>query len=312
LKVISVFAFFLGAVTTVVFLLELISPVLLPSKFEKAALDQLTSYGGPIIAVCGVVIAWAYRSASARLGVVDLFACEISTLCRVGTIFDLSNQFIKRYWDEPSQPKADHQDVCKQKSSFDSEEEYFPVFDNNARDLQLLEATVVSSITEFYTYMKAMRDCLRKLSNLPESDATVQRQDSSAEEDNPSAWQVATRDTLYMLYLAYESGRKAVDDLIEFEPYSSERKIVILITELPAYDFLLQRFDRGDSHYDRLDLRREDYLTDVPTLYWRVMDDSHDLHDWQPARRSAKKMALRYEAALGESMEDARRRLGWN
>src|SRR5450631_4013267 len=38
----------------------------------------LTPYMGPIVAACGAIIAWAYRSASTRLGVVDLFACEIS------------------------------------------------------------------------------------------------------------------------------------------------------------------------------------------------------------------------------------------
>src|SRR5262249_8040505 len=42
---------------------------------------------GPALGVTGVMIAWGYRSASARLGVVDLFAGEIGTLCRVGTVF---------------------------------------------------------------------------------------------------------------------------------------------------------------------------------------------------------------------------------
>ena len=40
----------------------------------------------PVVGVVGAVIAWAYQSGSARLGVIDLFACEISTLCRVATV----------------------------------------------------------------------------------------------------------------------------------------------------------------------------------------------------------------------------------
>ena len=42
----------------------------------------------PVVGVVGAVIAWAYQSGSARLGVIDLFACEISTLCRVATVVD--------------------------------------------------------------------------------------------------------------------------------------------------------------------------------------------------------------------------------
>jgi hypothetical protein len=38
------------------------------------------------IALGGVILAWCYQSASKRLGVVNLFACEISTLCKVGTV----------------------------------------------------------------------------------------------------------------------------------------------------------------------------------------------------------------------------------
>ena len=46
---------------------------------------------------------------------------------------------------------------------FTSEENYFPVFENNTRDLQSLEAHVVINITAFYTYMKAVRDSTRSL-----------------------------------------------------------------------------------------------------------------------------------------------------
>ena len=35
-------------------------------------------------------VSWAYLNASKRLGVVDLFACEIGTLCRVSARFPLT------------------------------------------------------------------------------------------------------------------------------------------------------------------------------------------------------------------------------
>lgn len=40
---------------------------------------------GPTLAIFGVILSWAYQKGSNRLGIVDLFACEIDTLCRVVT-----------------------------------------------------------------------------------------------------------------------------------------------------------------------------------------------------------------------------------
>jgi hypothetical protein len=60
------------------------------STFDQAVTylgPRMLTYLGPIAAVCVTAAAWAYQTASKRLGVVDIFACEISTLCRVGTLF---------------------------------------------------------------------------------------------------------------------------------------------------------------------------------------------------------------------------------
>jgi hypothetical protein len=54
-------------------------------------------YIGPGIPIYGAIIGWAYLSASSRLGVVDLFASEIGTLCRVGTIFDIGARWVDAY-----------------------------------------------------------------------------------------------------------------------------------------------------------------------------------------------------------------------
>jgi hypothetical protein len=120
-----------------------------PTPF--AGLKLLITYIGPALTIYGAVLAWAYLSASSRLGVVDLFACEIITLCRVGLTFDIAKYYVEQY----KTPGAT--------AAFVSEEDYFPVFDNNSRDLQLLESSIVNNITAFYTYMKATRDSLRKL-----------------------------------------------------------------------------------------------------------------------------------------------------
>lgn len=50
---------------------------------------------GPTLALFGVILAWAYQRGSNRLGVVDLFACEIDTLCRVVTVIDMMRQLVQ-------------------------------------------------------------------------------------------------------------------------------------------------------------------------------------------------------------------------
>jgi hypothetical protein len=123
----------------------------------NAFFSFVIQYIGPAVPIYGIIIGWAYQSASKRLGIIDLFACEISTVCRVGTMFDIGKHYIRDY----DAPGKRLQWIGSGK--FVSEENYFPVFDNNSRDLQLLEAAVVENITQFYTYMKALRDLRRKL-----------------------------------------------------------------------------------------------------------------------------------------------------
>jgi len=68
-----------------------------------AAGDFLTFFT-PVLGVFGLVLAWAYQVGSARLGVVDLFACEISTLCRVAVVFDAAHQYVVRF--EKGRPRS--------------------------------------------------------------------------------------------------------------------------------------------------------------------------------------------------------------
>jgi len=135
-----------------------------PSSADKIAhtIDVLFKNVGPAITICGAIVAWAYLSASKRLGVVDLFACEIKTLCRVGTIFDVGKRYVAMYQSKleiaenhaaiegipAAQSAAEPMtDELLSRSSV-SEEHYFPIFDNNSSDLESLEALVVGYITE--------------------------------------------------------------------------------------------------------------------------------------------------------------------
>jgi hypothetical protein len=256
----------------------------------------LFKYIGPAFPIYGLIVGWAYQSASKRLGIVDLFACEIGTLCRVGTIFDIGRRYVDQYDRHPTQKPSSSE-------SFVSKEEYFPVFDNNSRDLQLLEASVVNHITEFYTYMKGARDAQRRLAETKASEGTeASTQSRSAALDD--AWHTAIVSVIYLIYLGYESARNAINDLVEYQPARAERLIVVLLTELKCFSFLRNHFTPEDLRWRRLQLREADYRQQVLDVYDEVMlaPHGHNAKDWLQAEKTVPELVSRYHEALGEDL----------
>jgi hypothetical protein len=287
LKLISTLALFVFAAHVIIVL------------YLRFRLDQdevsVISYIAPAVPVYAAIIAWAYLSAAKRLGVVDLFACEISTLCRVGTIFDMGKGYVDMY---RHGPVADQRSTNS--SAFVSKEDYFPIFDKNSDDLQALEALVVSNITEFYTYMKAARDSQRNLAQTPQ--AASPNLEPPVEKSQADPWHAALANVIYMVYLGYESGRKAVKDLVEFEPTEAENTIVILLTELPCYCFLCEYFKHDELRINRLKLRENYYKKGVRELYRMVVSHGEDEEFWVPAKRTALELAKRYKETFGEEL----------
>jgi hypothetical protein len=150
----------------------------------------------------------------------------------------------KKYDPDPSISAPDGKDKPVAPAHFNSQEDYFPILAGNSRDLQTLEANVVVNITAFYTFMKAVRDTFRQL----------------ADNKNMEQRRETILNLIYLLYLGLESGRNAMDDLVEFEPTHTERTIVILLSELDAYYFLRENFDvEKEMHHERLILRGPTY-----------------------------------------------------
>lgn len=141
-----------------------------------------------------------------------------------------------------------------------------------------------------------------------------------ARSDEPSnnipaadSWHEAARNIIYMLFLAFESARHAIADLVEFEPERAERTIVILLSELEAYQFLSTQFpNEQEVHHERLILRRSEYQELVPTLCHAVEAGRASEKDsetampasgrsgtlqWEPACRLLPELRRRYEAA---------------
>ena len=241
-----------GAVLCLVYASEAAADQSTILTFAKVFLPTFFSLLTPLFAIFGAIGAWAYKVGSLRLGVVDLFACEISTLCRVALVTDTVNRLKERIERAatalPAPPTGEARNPADA-LQFSSTENYFPVFEGNTRDLQSLEARVVINITSFYTFMKTVRDLLRKAATLkPGSVGPTAGQIDRLQADT---WHNAMRDVVYMLFLGLEAGRSSVEDLVEFEPELAERTVVILLSELDAYLFLLQEFAHTDDMRER-------------------------------------------------------------
>jgi len=268
-----------------------------------AALSGILTIFGPAVVVFGAIAAWAYQVAGARLGVVDLFACEISTLCRVSTILDTVPHLIGELEPMDRQAPGSPEGAAgggapppkdaagggapppAPEGQFKSEENYFPVFDSCVKDLQSLEARVVINITAFYTYMKGVRDSMRS---------------PAIRAADPVRRHEATRNLIYLLYLGFESARKAIDDLVEFDPEWAERTIVVLISEFAAYRFLRGEFaDEDEMRCKRLKLREPEYDRLMPQLRKDVEAGwKSDRRAWDPAFLLLPELDKRYQEAI--------------
>ena len=276
---------------------------------------------GAVFALGAGIIGWAYQAGNARLGVVDLFACEITTLCRVCAVIDLTRHYVQAFnADLGTSGPPDPATIARIRSAFahfDASENYTPVFDQNAKDLQVLNIKAITNVTAFYTYMKAMKDGLRNLSKT----------------DTPSAIgdaHEALTSIIYMQFLAFESARKAVRELIEFEPNEVDNTITVLMSEICAFIFLLHQFEQPgteDFRHARLRLRYKSYGSVVARAVWRAKEGEeywrrreteaapfgrHALVDvpdmfreWRKAAETAKELENRYKLLF--SVEEIKR-----
>jgi hypothetical protein len=280
------------------------------ANFSWVPATALLAGCGAVLAAVGGITAWCYQTGASRLGTIDLFACEITTLCRICTINGLADTCISAFAADTMSDKNKLVKMKEQFGDFESSETYTPFFDANAKELHSLSVKVLTNISAFYTYWKATRDAFRKLEKIQTNDG----------------WHRTMCYVMFMQFLAFESARKAVRDLIEFEPNNAENTITILISELPLYRFLLDHFQnhfqKGDLRRARLELRLSRYVLVVPEVYYRTevehakykdvdtarkqlphlaREEVEELcRDWEKAYEMLGELKRRYEAAIGE------------
>jgi len=263
----------------IAFFLILILVVLVPAEISISGISvfgtNLPLFFSALAAAAAAILSWIYQTGSSRIGAVDLFACEITAICRVSLVTDFAKNSVAH-----ARSLANGQGRV---NGFNSEEDYTPVYNRQLHELQPLDVNVVTSVTEFYTYRKTMVDYLRAV----------------AASEDPKQRRGLQLMMIYMQHLMYESARRAVDALIEFEPNKAESKVNILSSEMVTYGFLVESFPREDFRDIRLRLRAREYHAVVPALEHRIRTGPHPTN-WDRARTTVREMRARYEAMCAE------------
>ncbi len=242
---------------------------------------------------------------------VDLFACEIITLCRVAVVVDTVRRFISAFDQGPPAAPAGAGQSTVPAHPYTAQEDYFPVFGSNTKDLETLEARVVINITAFLYLRKAVRDSTRALAEIGLQPSVTEPPSNNAPADR---WREAARNVVYMLFLGMESARHAVYELVEFVPERAEYTIIILISELEAFRFLVRQYpDPDEVHHKRIILRAPEYRHLVQKLCdsveagrncekskegGKVSHEGQQPSKWEPAFQLLDELTKRYQAAM--------------
>ncbi|HEX9168588.1 MAG TPA: hypothetical protein VF886_06620, partial [Roseiarcus sp.] len=121
------------------------------------------------------------------------------------------------------------------------------------------------------TYLKTMRDYFRNTADIQHPDKAV------------DAWKTSMRNIIYMLFLVLESARKAIDQLVKYQPERALYNAGILLSEIIVYGFLWESYRKDalnnpypNARFERLKLRKEEYLPIVAKLNNSIAQHTND------------------------------------
>ena len=241
----------------------------------KCNIDLETKFLLAIFAVSASAISWAYIAGSKRLGSVDLFASEISAICKAFLIRDFAKRSVSTAYAMLPGTAASSDIINLDDEKFTSDEQYTPIFDKYISDLNPLCFNTINRVTMFYIYRKLMIDSMKKLYLA----------------NNIRSKQKYIHDMIYMQFLMYENGRLACDKLMEFPSIRAECKISILCSELETFHFLKKHYHGNDFRGARLRLRSQDYIDTVNDVLEEVrIGYSENPDQWKEANVTAKEL----------------------
>jgi hypothetical protein len=248
------------------------------------------------------VISIVYQIASKRLGVVDLFSSEITSLCRTYQVVNFAPVLVHLYEDikslaapAPADPTAWARTfgaTATRLAGFKVGQSFTPVLDSSTADLANLDAVVVSQVSAFYTYRLSMIEYMARIADTQAPTPQQLRDDALVGHDYLQRVDYLLFQVIYMLFLSLESGRKAVQELVEYEPNHAEATLNILIGELICRDFLIRQISAApppatgeDVRLARLRARHPEYVrlcadlaVTVTTRYRKAETALHDAH----------------------------------
>jgi hypothetical protein len=198
-----------------------------------------------VVGGMGATIAWAYQSANTRFGVVDLFAAEILTICRVSAALAFMPNCVALFRCGKTPPHM----------GAGSQEDYMVAFDSNSKELEVLDGRVVVPVTQFYVYFKSLRDSMSRM------DAMTRQPPADTGSNNPDPTLEALLNMIYMAFLTFESARFAARNLLDGTRSRQEGVLLALLSEIPAYLLLKEVFDKrpGDIRKKKIDHRFPGY-----------------------------------------------------
>lgn len=224
------------AVIVAVFFMVSVMALIVDHFTQSKILDFLDDGINPELRVAFLgaalaVIGWAYQAGNTRFGVADLFAAEIVTICRVAAVADFMPRYVRLF------------DAHAKFPPYKTGKDYTVAFDQNVKDLEVLDGDVVRFVTQFYIYLKALQDTLERGAD-PES----------------AAWRESALTVIYNAFLAFESARQAITVLSDAAHERKQYVLTTLLSEIPAYLLLLEALGDTDGlRKQRIESRRETY-----------------------------------------------------
>jgi hypothetical protein len=192
----------------------------------KRTLSEIASVVGVLAGACIAIIAWAYRTASQRLGVVDSIASNIFAILRISASLFVVQSVIWQYRKEERGT-----DVF-----FISHEEYNITESINPNDIGFLRQDTIKRIHGFYITLRAYRDRALTLEKWYDKHAKMR----DIKDDKIPEFQSITCSLIYYAFLCIENGRIALFDLLENQEFRDESVFIAITQDLRAYTFLLE------------------------------------------------------------------------
>src|SRR5262249_19378666 len=116
-------------------------------------------------------------------------------------------------------------------------EEYSTIYKQSAKELSALSRNATRYISEYYTYLQALRESY-KLLGIP-TGAGPAGETLSLSEDTIKELRAGHAAFIYFLFLALEDARNSLDLLIDDKNDRDEAVLIALISEYPAWRFLV-------------------------------------------------------------------------